>query len=105
MPGVSNGGVLAGPETIQENEGNAEIANQYITGKFLPGITNSIVVFLLGISVIMFVIAGVIYLVSAGDTDMTKKAKDTMIWTVIGIFVVAFAYAIVKFVTNIDFLN
>lgn len=61
----------------------------------------SILMFILGaISVIMIVIGGIRYTTSGGDASQIKSAKDTILYSVVGLVVAIFAYAIVKFVLN-----
>ena len=50
------------------------------------------------ISVVMIILGGVSYATSQGDSGKTKKAKDTILYGVIGLIVVLLAYAIVNFV-------
>ncbi len=50
------------------------------------------------IAVIMIIIAGVKYVTSQGESAAVSSAKDTIIYAVIGLVIVAFAQIIVKFV-------
>jgi len=50
------------------------------------------------LSVIMIVFAGFQYVNSGGDTNKTAGAKNTLIYAIVGIVIVAFAQAIVQFV-------
>lgn len=50
------------------------------------------------IAVIMIIIGGISYSTSAGDPGRVKKAKDTIMYGVIGLVVAILAYAIVNFV-------
>lgn len=67
---------------------------------FMQIIIDTMMILLGGIAVIMIVIAGIKYTTSNGDPSKTKSAKDTMLYSVIGIVVAISAYAIVKFITN-----
>ena len=49
-------------------------------------------------AVIVIIIGGVTYMTSSGDAGKVKKAKDTILYGVIGLIVVALAFAIVNFV-------
>ena len=40
-----------------------------------------------GFAIIMFFVAGFLYLTSAGDPGKTKAARDTFIWSIIGMIV------------------
>ena len=52
------------------------------------------------IAVIMIIIGGLRYITSGGDSNNTKGAKDTILYAIIGLVVVAMAQVIVKFVLN-----
>ncbi len=68
-------------------------------------VTNIInwIVGILGIvAVVVIIMGGVTYMTSAGDAGKVKKAKDTILYGLIGLVVCALAYAIVNFViTNL----
>lgn len=44
------------------------------------------------------ILGGVQYMTSSGDAGKVKKAKDTILYGIIGLIIVALAYAIVNFV-------
>ena len=52
------------------------------------------------ISVIFIIIGGYMYATSAGDPGKTKKAKDTILYSVIGLAVALLSFAIVNFVLS-----
>ncbi|MBQ3296832.1 hypothetical protein IJH01_01735 [Candidatus Saccharibacteria bacterium] len=52
------------------------------------------------IAVIFIIVGGFQYMTSSGDPSKTKKAKDTILYSVIGLIVCALAFAIVNFVIN-----
>jgi hypothetical protein len=52
------------------------------------------------ISVIMIIIGGFQYITSGGDSGKVGNAKNTIIYAVVGLVVVAFAQFIVQFVLN-----
>lgn len=52
------------------------------------------------IAVIMIIIAGLRYVTSNGDSGSVGSAKNTLLYAVVGLIVVAFAQTIVKFVLN-----
>lgn len=49
-------------------------------------------------ALLAFVYAGFLFLTSTGNPEQVKKAKDTMIYAVIGITVAMTSYAILNFV-------
>lgn len=51
-----------------------------------------------GVAMIMIVIGGFKYITSLGNAQNVAKAKDTILYAVIGLLAVILAYAIVTFV-------
>lgn len=68
----------------------------------LPTVVQNILNVIIGITgiiaVIFIIIGGVQYMTSAGDAGKAKKARDTILYAVIGLVVVILAFAIVNFV-------
>lgn len=61
----------------------------------------NILLYVIGIiSVVMIVVGGVMYSLSEGDSGNTKKAKDTIVYAVIGLVIASLAYTIVNFVLD-----
>ena len=59
------------------------------------------VIFAVGIvAVVMVILGGVQYSTSQGDTQKVKKAKDTIMYGIIGLVVAILAFAIVNFVLS-----
>ena len=59
----------------------------------------NVVIGVLGIvAVIVIILGGVQYMTSTGDAGKVKKAKDTILYGVIGLVVCVLAFAIVNFV-------
>lgn len=59
----------------------------------------NVLLFIIGIiSVIMIIIGGIMYAVSAGDAGQVTKAKNTIFYALIGLAVAFFAFAIVNWV-------
>lgn len=50
------------------------------------------------ISVIMVIVGGYWYVVSAGDPQKVKRAKDTILYAIVGLVISVSAWAIVGFV-------
>ena len=73
--------------------------NSSITTYIQSGI--NILLFVVGaVSVLMIILSGVYYVTSMGDSAKVKKAKDTLLYSVIGLIVAIMAYAIVGFVVS-----
>jgi len=73
------------------------IVNDKVDNYLKNGI--NIAMFLLGIiSVVMIIIGGFTYMTSGGDSANVTKAKNTIMFSVIGLVVAALAFVIVNFV-------
>lgn len=67
---------------------------------FITNIIN-IMLFIAGaVAVIMIIIGGIRYVTSNGDQAQVKSAKDTILYSVVGLVVAILAFAIVNFVTS-----
>lgn len=63
-------------------------------------ITNTLLFLVGAVAVIALIYGGFLYVTSAGDPGRTKTAKDTIVYSVVGIVVAMLAYAIVNFVVG-----
>ena len=61
-------------------------------------IINAIIGILGLVCVIIMIIGGVQYMTSSGDAGKVKKAKDTILYGLIGLVICVLAFAIVNFV-------
>jgi len=66
--------------------------------KILGGIIRYVMGFLGGLTLLVFMIGGFMWLTSAGNDEQVKKGTQTMVWAVIGIFIVFSSYAILNLV-------
>lgn len=53
------------------------------------------------VCVVVMIIGGINYMTSTGDAGKVKKAKDTILYGLIGLIVCVLAFALVQFVINI----
>ena len=65
---------------------------------FFNNIANMLIFIVGAVSVLMIIIGGLRYVLSAGDPSSTKSAKDTVLYAVVGVIVALLAFAIVNFV-------
>ncbi len=91
-------GLLPGPAASDD-------AVCYVGKKLLPSVTSGVLVFLLGISVLMVIVGGIVYLTSMGNTEMLTKGRDIIAWAIVGSVIAILSYTIVKFIINIDYLG
>ena len=64
----------------------------------IKNIINAIIAVLGVVAVVIIIIGGIQYMTSSGDAPKVKKAKDTILYGVIGLIICALAFAIVNFV-------
>lgn len=64
----------------------------------ITGIINGVIGILGAVAAIFILIGGINYMTSAGDPGKTKKAKDTILWAVIGLIIAVLTFAIVNLV-------
>lgn len=66
----------------------------------IQNIINTII-FVIGIiAVVMIIMGGIQYSVSQGASDKVKKAKDTILYGIVGLVIAILAFAIVNFVLD-----
>ena len=76
-----------------------EANNDDLQGNVIA-ILNAVIGVLSFVCVVVIIIGGVTYMTSSGDTSKVKKAKDTILYGVIGLVVCVLAFAIVNFVIS-----
>jgi multisubunit Na+/H+ antiporter MnhB subunit len=94
---VTSGGISHGAECAKPTNAPAQL---FGPNSIFVTITN-IMLFIIGaIAVIMLIIGGIRYVVSAGDQNAVTSAKNTILYAIIGIVVAFLAYAAVNFVSS-----
>lgn len=63
-------------------------------------IINAVIGVLGLVCVVIIIIGGVNYMTSSGDAGKVKKAKDTILYGIIGLVICVLAFAIVNFVIS-----
>lgn len=61
-------------------------------------IVNTLLYVLGAVAVLVIIVAGIMYVVSGGEAASVKKAKDMILYAVVGVVVALLAYAIVNYV-------
>ena len=72
--------------------------NNLIT--MINAIINTIIAAVGFVAVVVIILGGVNYTTSAGDPGKVKKAKDTILYGIIGLVIALLAFAIVNFVLS-----
>lgn len=68
--------------------------------KFITEIVNVFSIIVGVVAVIMIIVGGFRYITSGGDSNNISSAKNTIIYAIIGLIIVALAQFIVQFVLN-----
>jgi Type IV secretion system pilin len=97
----------AAPSTFADAVGDAKSGVNKINDgnttnlpQFIKSIIN-ILLFVIGIiAVLMIIIGGIRYVVSGGDSSAVTGAKNTILYSIVGLVVALMAFAIVNFVLN-----
>jgi len=105
---ISTGAVAAAtflsmPVHAQVGEGIGATADAAgATSTDLPSVINSainVLLFIVGVAaVVMLIVGGIRYIASGGDQTAVAGAKNTIIYSIVGIIVAVLAYAAVNFV-------
>jgi hypothetical protein len=91
---IGIGGTLQGTTCKVGGAGGGVLSNVFKSA------ANTLIFVVLAISTIMVIIGGLRYVLSGGDSSGIKSAKDTILYSLVGIGVAITAYAIVNFVVN-----
>lgn len=79
-------------------QGNNTPAQLFGQGSIFTTIVNVLLFIIGAISVIMLIIGGIRYTISAGDSGNVTAAKNTIMYAIIGLIVAFLAFAIVNWV-------
>jgi Type IV secretion system pilin len=86
MQGTAPGGYGSAPTSLTDLVGNIEKLMGLVFG---------------GIAVVMFVIAGILFLTAQGDPEKVQSARSAFIWGVAGVIVGLIAFSIVAIVSSV----
>lgn len=100
---IGTGGVACGVEN-QDASGNCSVQAGGTSVSSLVKKVINILSWIVGVvSVVMIIIAGFKYVTSGGNDSSVASAKNTILYAVVGLVIVAMAQVIVRFVlTNLD---
>ncbi len=94
---ASTGSISEGAECVKPTNSATNLFGE--NGVFIT-VTNVLLFVIGAVAVIMLIIGGVRYVVSAGDQAAVTGAKNTIMYAIIGIVVAFLAYAAVNFVSS-----
>lgn len=73
-------------------------AGDMTVGELLTKVIEWILLFAAAVAVLFLILGGLQYVTSAGNKDRIEKAKQTILYAVIGLIVIALSYVIVTFI-------
>jgi len=96
---LATAGVTPGePDTTLEDIGDTGLAQDLSLPEFIGRIISWVVGILGVILVALFVYGGVIYATSVGNEDRIEMGKKIMLYAIIGVVIIAVAFAISRYV-------
>ena len=85
---------------IQKGCGSSCPNSSTLTQTTIPTVVNTLLYFVGAIAIIMIVVGGLRYVISAGNPAAIQSAKNTILYAIVGLLLAASAFAIVSFVTG-----
>lgn len=88
---------------MQGNAGNSSVCGNKSNSDLKTTAKNiiNVLFWVIGIAaVIVIIYSGILYIISAGNSNTVQKAKTTLTYAVVGLIVAILSYAIVSFVVN-----
>lgn len=71
-------------------------------GDDIPTLVGNVINYVLGImgvlALVMFIYGGMTWMTSEGVPDKIRKGKDTLVWSILGLALIFFSYALLDFV-------
>lgn len=90
----------AGTQLTPDSGPNCSGDDKTALSETIKAVINLISVIVGIIAVIMIIIGGIRFIISSGDSSKVTSARNTIIYALIGLILVAFAQIIVKFVLS-----
>lgn len=91
--------LLPGPKAETQKSGPG--LRQFILEKKLPDFIKGFLAFVVAGAVIVIMIGGIYFLISYGSEEKITQAKKIIQWSIIGLVVAIFSYAIVSIITRL----
>ncbi len=93
--------VCSGPEGVATSSSDYDPCTITDLFELINKLVNFLIFVALFISIIVFMYAGVLYLMSTDKSDQTKRAKEMMLKTVKGIIVILIAWVLIYSALNL----
>ncbi|MDA9129318.1 pilin [Candidatus Gracilibacteria bacterium] len=89
-----NCGALPGCGDTGTGVGETEVYN------IIGNLIRTAIEYISVIAVIAVMFGGILYLLSGGDEEKTKKAKNVIIWALVGVLISVFAWSIIGIINT-----
>lgn len=86
------------PDEVKASSGCKDAGEVGTLDETIVGILNAIILAIGVVTVIFVIVGGINYMTSTGDPGKVKKAKDTILYGLIGLIICALSFVIVNFV-------
>lgn len=84
-------------------DNSAKLPSGDISTQFLPQVIKTILSVTGVIVFVMFILSGIFFLTARGNDDQLGKAKNILIYSLVGVVIIAVSYAIILGVTEFEF--
>jgi len=97
--------IPAGMKFLPANNKKPKTIQKHVINELLPRAINFLLIATMSVSVIVIIIGGIYYVISAGETEKTGKAKTMILWALVGLIVALLAYSMIRIVTGIELIE
>lgn len=77
--------------------------DDYLINQFLPGVAATIISITGGLALVFAIFNGIMMIASGGDPEKFGKAKQGLIWALLGIIIAGLSFGIVAIISSINF--
>ena len=89
---------LSGVDDLRRSAAETlNVANFNTPQDFIRRAINILMAFIGSITLVLYIVAGLLWMTARGNSEQTDKAKKILVWTTLGVFVMLFSYALVNF--------
>ena len=102
VPATSVGALDPLANACADNPDSEICKNKDEDASSLIGTIINVLLFLVGtLSVIMIIVSGIFYVTSSGDSSKVARAKNTLLYSVVGLVISFIAFAVVNWVLKL----
>jgi hypothetical protein len=83
---------------VQINPDDLKVPRTELTDTSISTVLETVFMVAGGVAVLVIAVAGLFYVISLGNPQATNKAKNTILYALIGLGVCVFAFTIVRYV-------